>query len=424
MLKPSFLFCLFYSCAIAKAQRNESPATLISTHNDTLKVWVSFKEFTGNLHSIRIKRDSLDKKTENWPASAVRSLSVVHGPYYIGAAVLIDKTPADKEVSERFDSSSISLAKDTVLLNAEFIGDKITLLSLVDRNKSHFFVQKSGGQVTELFDRKYRLRRGDILVEAEDKSYIHQLEQFMEDCPDVANNLLDIPYTVDALKKIAGAYNSCGQKGQTLYESETKKGRLQIALLSGIGLSAISEHSYNTPTIRFNSKTTFAGGVSFDYFLSKTDKKFSIVGSILYDHTHGSESVYSASLIPSDYTLETQSIDYAALHVDLLCRYTVPLKGDFRPFIDGGLAFFGALSKQNTDVVDEYYDNAHHVTDYDLFAGGFRSFQVGLEAGAGLRYKRFGLEYKFQSISNISNYSGVSFRVNSQQIMLLFNLRN
>lgn len=426
MLKTPFLFCLVFSCAMTKAQRNESPATLITMHNDTLKVWVSYKEFTGDLHSIRIKRDSLDKKSENWPASTVRSLTVVHGPYYIGAAVLIDNTPADMEVSERFDSSSLTLAKDTVLLKAEFIGGKINLFSLIDENKSHFFVQKPGGSVTELFDRKYRLSRNNEVVETEDKAYRHQLEELMADCPDVANNVLDVSYTVDALKKIARAYNSCGQNGTTLYESETKKGRLQIALLAGIGLSNISQHSGNSSNSAnpIKSKTAFAGGASFDYFLSKIDKKFSITGALLYNHTQGSQSEYTEYGSPSAYTLQTLTIDYTSLHIDVLCRYTIPLRGDFRPFINGGLAFFGALSKQNTLATDEFYDNAHHVTDNDPFQGGFRGFQVGPAAGAGIRYKRFGLEYRFETISNISSFAGTSFRVNSQQVMLFFNLKN
>lgn len=423
MLKTPFLFCLIFLCAIAKAQQNEIPATLITVHNDTLKVWVNFKEFTGNLHSISVKRDSLDKKSENWPASAVRSLAGVHGPYYIGAAVLIDRTPADMEVSERLDSSNLTLVEDTILLKAVLISGKINLLSLIDRNKSHFFVQKPGGPITELFDRKYRLRKDDIVVESEDKPYLHQLEELMADCPDVANNVLDVTYTVDALKKIAKAYNSCGQKGKTLYEGDTKEGRLQIALLAGIGLSGITEQSGNT-TSSFQSKTTFAGGASFDYFLSQMDKKFSITGALLYNHTQGSQSEYTEYGSPSGYTLQSLTIDYTSLHVDLLCRYTIPLRGDFRPFIELGVAFFGVLSKQNTDAVDEFYDNAHHVTYYDPFQAGFRGLQAGPEAGAGLRYKRFGLEYKFETISNISSYASTSFRVNSQQLMLFFNLKN
>ena len=424
MLKTLSLVGVIFFCTTAKAQRNETPATLITTHNDTLKIWVSFKESAGDLHSIRIKRDSLDKKSENWPASAVKSLAVDHGPYYIGAAVLIDKTPADMEVSERLDSSNLSLAKDTVLLKGEFIGGKINLLSLIDLNKSHYFVHKPDGLVTELFDRKYRLHREDGVVEAEDKTYIHQLEELMADCPNVADNLLDVPYTADALKKVARAYNSCGEKGITLYESETRKGRLKIALLAGMGLSDISEQSGNSSPNSLKSKTTFTGGASFDYFLSQTDKKFSIAGALLYNRTQGSESAYTQAVTPAGYTLQTLTIDYTSLHVDVLCRYTVPLKGDFRPFINGGLTFFGVLSKQNTLAIDEFYDNAHHVTDYDPFTGGFRALQAGLEAGAGLRYKRFGLEYKFETISNISSYASTSFRVNSQQIMLFFNLKN
>jgi hypothetical protein len=358
----------------------------------------------------------------------VRSISVANGPYYVGATVLIDKTPADLEVSERFDSSNITLARDTVLLNAEFLGDKISLYSLIDHNKSHFFVQKNGGTIQELFDRRYKLRRNDELLDNEDKSYLHQLELLMADCPEVAIHLLDVSYTSDALKKAATAYNNCGQKGKTVYESETAKGKLQIALLAGLGFSGVSIHSNSVGSFNLSnpikSNSSFAGGVSFDYFFGPTDKRFSIVGAVLYDHTQGSESQYLEYGSSQAYTLQTITIDYTAVHVDLLCRYTIPLQGGWRPFVDGGLAFFEAVSKNNTITQDEFYDNAHHVNAGDPFNGGFKSLQAGLVGGAGLRYKRFGLEYKFEWISNIGSYGNTSVRVNAQQLMLFFNLKN
>jgi hypothetical protein len=59
MLKAKTLFCLILFCASAKAQKNISPAILITTHNDTLKVWVANKENSVNARSVRIRRDSL-----------------------------------------------------------------------------------------------------------------------------------------------------------------------------------------------------------------------------------------------------------------------------------------------------------------------------------------------------------------------------
>jgi Outer membrane protein beta-barrel domain len=428
MLKTLALVALTCICTFGKAQRKESPALLVTMHYDTLKVWVSAGESVGDIHSIRIKKDSLDKRTESWPASAVRSLIVANGPYYRGAAVLLDQTPVDLEVSGSFDSSYITLVQDTVLLKTEFLGEKISLFSLIDHNKSHFFVQMGGGSIQELFDRRYKLLRNGEVVETEDKTYLRQLEQLMADCPNVATNLLDVSYNSDALKKAARIYNNCGQKAKTVYESETVKGRFQIALLAGLGFSDISvQSSPGNPlnlTNPVKSNSSFAGGVGFDYFFGRTDKKFSIAGTVLYDHIQGSESQYREYGSPQAYTLQTLTIDYKAVQVDVLCRYTIPLQGDLRPFIDGGSTFFGALSKNNTTNVDEFYDNAHHVSNTDPFDGGFKSFQAGLIVGAGLRYKRLGLEYKFESISNIGSYGNIGVRVNAQQLMLFFNLKN
>ncbi len=428
MLKTLALVSFIFICTFGKAQRRESPALLITTHNDTLKVWVSGGESTGDIHSIRIKKDSLDKKPESWPASAVRSLVVVNGPYYVGTALLLDKTPADLEVSGTFDSSYLALVQDTVLLKAEFLGEKISLFSLIDHTKSHFFVQMRGGSILELFDRRYKLLRNGEAVETEDKTYLHQLEQLMADCPDVATNLLDVSYNSDALKKAARAYNNCGQRAKTVYETETAKGRLQIALLAGLGFSDISVQSSPGNPLNLSNpvktNSSFAGGVGFDYFFGRTDKKFSIAGALLYDHIQGSESQYREYGSPQAYSLQTLTIEYTAVQVDVLCRYTIPLQGNLRPFIDGGSTFFSALSKNNTVSVDEFYDNAHHVSNTDPFNGGFKSFQAGLIAGAGLRYKRLGLEYKFESISNIGSYGNIGVRVNAQQLMLFFNLKN
>lgn len=427
MFKTKLLFCLFFIGTIGYAQTKLSPAILVTAHNDSLKVWVSLSEFADNLHSIKIKRDSLDKTSENWPASGIRSLAVVNGPYFTGAAVLIDKTPADIDVNSGLDSTYLSFAMDTVLLKAEFLGGKISLFSLIDRNKSHFFVRKPGGPITELFDRRYRLHRDDGVIDAEDKDYLHQLEELMQDCPDLAGNLLGVSYTVDALKKAARNYNACGQKGKTLYESEVRKGRLQIALLAGGGFSGIKATNsvYGTQSnTTLQSESTFAGGVSFDYFLSRTDKKFSIVGGVLYSQVKGSNSAYTEYQSASDYTLQSLTIDYTSLNVNVLCRYTIPLQGSLRPFLNAGFAFLGGLSHQNTSTTDEYYDNAHHLSSDDPFYGGFKSFQTGPEVGGGLRFKRLGLEYKFEWISNISSDPLAPVRVNAQQVVLFYNFRN
>jgi len=61
MLKPLILIGLFFFCVICKAQKHESPATLVTTHHDTLEVWVNVNGLASNLHSIRIKRDSLNE---------------------------------------------------------------------------------------------------------------------------------------------------------------------------------------------------------------------------------------------------------------------------------------------------------------------------------------------------------------------------
>jgi hypothetical protein len=429
MLKAKTLFCLILFCASAKAQKNISPAILITTHNDTLKVWVANKENSVNARSVRIRRDSLGNKFETWPAAAVRSIAVADGPYYIGAAVLIDRTTPNIEVSKGLDSSYLSLKQDTLFLTGEFISGKICLYSFTDENKSHYFVQKPGGPVTELFDRKYRLVKDEGTFDAEDRNYIHQLQELMEDCPNLSYNLLDVPYTVDALKRTAQAYNNgCGKKGKTLYKSETREGRLEIALLAGTGYSGISVNSSSVGnpldvSNPIKSQYAFTGGIGFDYFLSKTAKKFSIVGMILYQRTQASESQYTEYGSPTAYTRTSLAIDYSSLHVDLLCRYSFPLKGPLLPFINGGLTFFDNISNRNNGSIDEFYDNAHHVTNADPFQGGFKNFQEGLEGGAGLRYKRMGLEYKYETLTDLGSYSFTKVHVNCQQVLLSFTLK-
>jgi Outer membrane protein beta-barrel domain len=432
MLKPKHLLSLIFLCTTAKAQQKLSPAILVTAHNDSLHVWVKTRERLASNHSILIRKDSIQGNFEHWPASSIRSLAVTGGPYYIGAVVQIDKTPLNLEVNI-VDSSSIKLANDTVLLTAEFISGKISLYSLTDEVKLHFYVQKPGGTIQELFDRKYLITRDGGSSESEDKAFILQLQQLMEDCPDLAGNLSPLSYNQISIKSILTKYNDqCGGKGKVEYAATGGEGKWQIGIFAGVSIPSITVKGGGA-TLGGNStgngnslssSASFAAGANFEYFLSGTATKFAILGSASYQMVKGSSSGYTEYGSATAYTQQTLTIDYSALRLDLLCRYTFPTGGKLLPFLNAGVSFSEALSNKNSSSSDEYYDNAHHITTSDPFNGGFKSLQPGLLAGAGLRLGRLGLEYRFASFSNIGSFTDASVHVNNQQILLSFNLKH
>lgn len=426
----SIIASILLYTTLLQAQENKRTAILVTNNNDSLKVWVDTRESLINSHSLKIKKDSLGKY-KSIRASEVRCLINLNGNSYISAVVLLDKTPPNLEATNTLDSSYLVLALDTVFLQVELISEKMNLYSLNDGNKSHFFFQKPGGPITELYDRKYNILKEGGIFEAEDKTYIHQLQAQLEDCPDLAYDLPTLRYSLYSLKKIFETYNTnCGSKGKIAYKSAGKKGKLQIGLLAGLASTFINiRQDPGGVTLLNTSKpikfqNSFTGGLRLNYFILKAAKKFSIVADLSYIRTKGTESEYSLYSSSALNTWKTTTLDFSSLDLDVLLRYTLPLKGPVKPFINAGFAAFEAISRRNNVSYDFYYNNVHSISNEDPFHGGFKPFQGGFLAGGGILYKRFSLEFKYANLSGVSSYQYINARLNSWQLLLFFNLNN
>ena len=105
-----------------------------------------------------------------------------------------------------------------------------------------------------------------------------------------------------------------------------------------------------------------------------------------------------------------------------MARYSFAPGNQWRPYIDGGAVFGAVLSSNNSSTTDQYYDNAHHPSSVDPFSGSFNSFQAGFVAGAGVQFKRIGLDYRYVRILNIAAIQATTIGLSGQQLCVSFQL--
>ena len=251
----------------------------------------------------------------------------------------------------------------------------------------------------------------------------------MADCPDVAGTLIDLSYRVGPLKKAVRAYdNNCGSTTPAVYESKTVKEKLLISLLAGGFYPGIKVKTSGAPDGSLDlanpmkSQYSFSGGLGFEYFLSPNGRKFSILGSVLWNQTKGTESEYLAYGSPSAYTFRTVTIDYSSLHIDLMARYSFAVGNGWHPYVDAGADFGAVVSNHNSSTTDEYYNNAHHASSADPFSGSFDNFQSGFVVGAGIQFKRIGLDYRFVRTVNIAFLQQTTIGLSGEQLCVSYQL--
>ena len=422
MLRPLLLAALLASTTLAIGQR-AAPALVITKQNDTLSLWID----QIGTHSIRFKRTTGQAEQETMAAANISKITAADGSRYIGAIVTVDRTPVNIEVEHTLDSSFLVFGRDTVLLTVEYLHPKMSLYSFTDKEKQHFFAEAPGLPLTELYHRRYRTTGSDLSLD--DLEYMRQMQRWMADCPDIAGTLVDLSYTAGALKKAVGAYdNSCGSTARAVFESKTVKEKLLVSILAGGFYPGIQVRTSGPAGASFDlsnpikSQYSFSGGLGFEYFLSPNTRKLSLLGSITWNQAKGTETEYLEYGSPGAYTLRTVTIDYSSVHIDLMARYSFAAGGQWRPYIDAGAVFGAVLSSNNSSTTDQYYDNAHHSSSVDPFSGSFNSFQAGFVAGAGVQFKRIGLDYRYVRILNIASIQATTIGLSGQQVCLSFQL--
>jgi len=418
-LCPMMVFC----------QSNLKDATIITNSGDSMHVKIQDKQSILNPHTISVHDASTNQALTFTPLQ-IRSIAIQGGDLFVSAVVDLDQMAFN---TEYYPSDSVLRLprRDTVFLKAEYQSNSYSLFSFSDKNRLHLLIQGRDGKFDELIYRKYIMYSDGTGFEKEEKEYTVQLSHLLSDCPQVSTDALQASYTIQSVEGFLIKYNSsCHKESTGVFMNVREPMKLQLAIFSGGSfcnpvVTANTGYIGGVPLVTKNSlkgQMVVPVGIRLNAFLPGFHQKFSVVADLFYSACKAGVTDYLTYYSPILYSQESLSLNINYMRFHLMPRYYFSgNKNVLRPFIDAGVSFAVAISHNSTVTIDEFYNDAHHSTTSDPFVNnGFKNSQFGFIGGLGAAFKRWSLEYRYESTTGFTNYEWVGSSYSSHSVLLAY----
>jgi hypothetical protein len=421
-MRKTLFFLIIFCPYLVFAQKFSVPSVLITKSKDSVHVLTANRELT-NPTSVKTL-DPASGKYHTYQAFEIDGLVAGGEEYYKSAIVTIDHTPFNVEIQAGDDT--ITQSTDTVLLKREFESNLLRLYSYTDDTRTHLFLQKGDGPIDELVYRKYQVNKDGTSYENEDKAYIDQISSSLGDCPAAVSNIKYIAYTPQAIERIFDKYaKNCYIEMVTKYV-KSYKAVFDISLVMGASMTNLhfTDAVYAQQGIQGSGGISPVAGMRFDYNPPLFGNKFSLVADVYYYGYTGNLSYYTDPGSSTFYTKAEYQLKNSYINLALALRYHfTDTRHTFRPFLNAGFLSGVVISSQNMLVTDQYAGGIHNISESDAFPnGGIKNMQFGYFGGAGLKYKRFSLEYRYHQYNNILNYTSKTLTSSSSNVVLTYKI--
>jgi hypothetical protein len=424
MKKLSF-FLLLASPFWAMAQKFTTPAIVITRSHDSVRVLLSGKD-PGNSSQV----DALDPasgKHHMYSISEISGILVGKDNYYQSAVVTIDRSPFNQEIDAAYDTLRQSI--DTVLLKREYESSLLKLFSFQDENRMHLFFQKGNGSIQELIFRKYQVSRNGISYDKVENMYADQLSESLEDCPSVVSRIKSISYSIQAVEKVFEKYRTECHTDMTVGYVKNHRSHVDISILAGVSLYAV--HYDQGPTSFPGGQQMTAGpsgllGMRVEYSPSLAGNRLTLVGDLYYNGYNATSSYLANAQDPTYYAKLTNKFKNSYANLALALRYYLNgEKSPLRWFVNAGALYGVQVSANNTIYVENFNNGNQTNSDYTAFQYGvMKASQFGFFGGGGVKFKRYSLEYRFYSYSNVLNPADMSLTSQSHNLAWTYKFNN
>ncbi len=368
------------------AQPMSEPGFIVLNTGDTLRGTITLRRGEQNPKSLDFAKDGSPR--------TYRPLEVVYFQFgdkaaYVGVAAEIDQSPMTlKDFSEPNVREESRL--DTVFLSV-IVRGKLSLYSLVDRRgNKHYFAGKDG-QVSELHYRLRLLHRQYSSRTLELNLYREELKGLIQQCPQ-AEPLIDrVEHSQRSLQQLFMIYNErCHPEVESKVNTPLRP-TLVVSIFGG-GTFAVLDNGQSSGTgpaiATYRGTQKPAGGLYLEVQAHKMLRRLSVINEFLY---------YSVDFVSTSSIQYRYNLDY--LRYNLAGRMYFS-GGSVRPFLQAGAGIGKA-------------------TRVSYFSGTGPSVFVptnkdrGVFVAVGTKWKRLGMQVRYERGTGFSDAVGFRARVNS-----------
>jgi len=375
------LFIVFLLPRISYGRTQFLPGYIIDFHHDTIHGLVKYEGWFTNPDKIAFKVSK--KRSVNY----YRPTDILGFGFldqiYVGAVV-------QKETSPFWDSDlqkdpALHLVSDTVFLQT-LIGGAKPLLYFKDTNeKEHFYIK---------VDSTYSLLLHKIYIayepnrkEFHNMRFLGQLYRYFWDDPSMQEAIPTTLYNRSSLEELFKKYLK-QQHIKTVYLNNDTKVSCTLGAVAGVSMTTINVKT-DYFKANFSPSTNLTGGLSIDMAMGGRLRDWSFYNELMYS------SYQSAHYVSYTYPDSWVTFNFQYVRLNSLVR--------FRPswfFLNVGMSN-GYVLKGKSSMFDE-----------------IRNYEIGILAGAGVRFKHFSLEVRDEIGDGVSPYVSMISETNRLQVLL------
>jgi hypothetical protein len=381
ILATSLVLCLLTAPSVFGKQ-NFLPGYLINLQGDTIQGFIDYQEWSNNPEEVGFK-ESKYRTPVYYGSHDIHGFGVLD-KHFVSANVQREISPFKDHLLEA--DPNLHLEWVHVFLQKLVASDK-SLYYLKDADdKEHFYILEDTS-LTLLLHKVYIEYSNNVRKEYHNMRYIGQLTRYFWDRPDILKEIANTYYSRSDLESLFEHYlKKTGQKKAFVNQDSRVTGTYGIVAGTSVTMLGIETDYLNAG---FGPSVNFTGGFSADFAMAGNFRNWSFYNELLYS-SYKSDNTYSHYL-PAGW----EKFDFKYLKLNSMVRY------------DAGLLFFGA-GLSNGLCIDHYGSD-----DSD-----FRTYEIGLLFGAGIRYKRFSLELREDLGDGMSPFIGMYTHTERFQMLL------
>lgn len=261
-----------------------------------------------------------------------------------------------------------------------FKGDSASLFFYNDEGRFYFYLRRPDGPFEPLVYKRYvvQLTPNEPSSILENNLFREQLRRVMY-CPQLEDELNKLEYNRRSLLDYFIRYHECrGTRYEISGRVARAKMNLKVTTLLNRSTFQIDDYLNHYD---FGTDATFSGGLEIEYLIPHNKYKLSLFVEGNYYYRHSSYLDLQ--------TGQTSTIHFQYIEVPLGINYYFILKPAHRLFVRAGIS-------PNFYVGDSYMLFYNPNNTYEL------NNITNLFAGAGYRFKRLSVEYRYYSKQNIT----------------------
>jgi hypothetical protein len=404
----------------AGAQYNYKPGYIIKQSGDTVRGFIDHKT-RGNYNGIISFRENSDGGNVFYTPMDIRCFGVLD-EIFESAVIETEVSPSGTQNLK--PEAELDLRRDTAFLQALVIGKKSLYHYINDYGNSQFYIKPDAA--FQLLAYKRYIRRVDLEDASlqtsekkifENRLYIGQLMVYLDDCPGVKTEIEKTKYTRISLENLFSFYYKCTQSDVS-YQGRTERTKAEFGITAGLSFTSAefngSAYLYMVETA-FHTSTNATAGLALNLIMPGTRSRLSLYNELALS-SYKTDGNYTDFSHENRYTVTKAGIGYSYLKMINMVRYTYPVN-HLSFFINAGISNGIGFNETNYLYQEITFYNSFR-TEEGKALDDTRKMEYGYIFGAGAKFKKYSLEYRYEVGNGMSDYVNLGAKVKRSFFLL------